>query len=169
MTPWNGCLLFSSKKQSFFVYILTWIRASNPVSSKANRPKHLNCFQRVMFDVWVTMLIDFIFSWLHSSCLKVMTDCSLSVDSIIAWAVTLSLRNVVCCDGVTGGVMLCLPYDLTTHTCFPVFFSLWKPLLMLRVLSCPPGVLYNQFLSQADFEVLRDRAQVRLVLIIRLN
>ncbi|MEQ2204820.1 General transcription factor IIH subunit 4, partial [Xenoophorus captivus] len=23
------------------------------------------------------------------------------------------------------------------------------------------GVLYNQFLSQADFEVLRDRAQVR--------
>lgn len=30
----------------------------------------------------------------------------------------------------------------------------------------PSGVLYNQFLSQADFEVLRDRAQVGLCFLI---
>ena len=73
------------------------------------------------------MLIDFYFLVAHSSCLKVMTDCSISVDhpdSIIARAVTLSLRNVLCCDGVTGGEMLCLPYDLTILTRFRVFFSL---------------------------------------------
>ena len=28
----------------------------------------------------------------------------------------------------------------------------------------PSGVLYNQFLSQADFEVLRDRAQVEFLI-----
>lgn len=34
-------------------------------------------------------------------------------------------------------------------------FNLFPPLCLSS------GVLYNQFLSQVDFEVLRDRAQVR--------
>lgn len=38
--------------------------------------------------------------------------------------------------------------------------ALYTRVCVLLTSVCPAGVLYNQFLSQADFEVLRDRAQV---------